>query len=157
MEARRRLLDTAALAGRRVLIAEDNLINRVVAKKMCAALGINVAVANDGAEAVAAAMAAAEMGPPFDAILMDCSMPTMSGTDATRALRAAGVLTPVIGFTANASTADRDACLLSGMDGFLSKPVLKDRLAEALLLVLTGRAKFQDRDTFAAAPAFVGA
>lgn len=148
MEARRRLLDTAALAGRRVLLAEDNLINQTVAKKMCASLGIAVAVANDGHEAVTLAKAS-----PYDAILMDMSMPGMGGCDATRALRAAGIRTPVIGFTANASTADRDACLASGMDGHLSKPVLRDRLAEALLLVLTGRAKFQDRDTFA--PAFV--
>ena len=163
MEARRRRLDTAALHGRRVLLAEDNLINQTVATRMCASLGISVTVASNGEEAIAAVRGCGGSGradtggatsptaPPFfDVILMDMSMPGVNGCDAARALRAQGCATPIVAMTANASDADRDACMAAGMDGFLSKPVLRDRLAEALLLVLTGRARFQDSDTFAA-------
>jgi CheY-like chemotaxis protein len=130
---------------------------------MCASLGISVTVASNGEEAIAAVRGCGGSGradtggatsptaPPFfDVILMDMSMPGVNGCDAARALRAQGCATPIVAMTANASDADRDACMAAGMDGFLSKPVLRDRLAEALLLVLTGRARFQDSDTFAA-------
>jgi len=80
----------------------------------------------------------------YDAVLMDMSMPVLGGVAATAALRAAGCGVPVVAMTANASDADRDACLGSGMDGHLVKPVLPGRLAEALVLVLSGRARFAD-------------
>ena len=57
--------------------------------------------------------------------------------------------TPIIAMTANASDKDRDECLDAGMDGFLSKPVLKDRLSEAILSVISGRRQFSDKNTVA--------
>jgi CheY-like chemotaxis protein len=51
---------------------------------------------------------------------------------------------PIVAMTANASDRDKDECLTAGMDGFLSKPVLKERLAEAIMLVMSGRAQYQD-------------
>ena len=57
--------------------------------------------------------------------------------------------TPIIAMTANASDKDRDECLDAGMDGFLSKPVLKDRLSEAILSVISGRRRFSDKNTVA--------
>lgn len=59
-----------------------------------------------------------------------------------QAVRRAGVSVPIVAMTANASDRDRDECLSSGMDGFLSKPVLKDRLAEAILLAASGRGRY---------------
>ena len=57
--------------------------------------------------------------------------------------------TPIIAMTANASDKDGDECLDAGMDGFLSKPVLKDRLSEAILSVISGRRRFSDKNTVA--------
>ena len=62
-------------------------------------------------------------------------------------IRRCGAVVPIVAMTANSSDKDRDECLESGMDGFLSKPVLKDRLAEALLTAVSGRRQFQDRGT----------
>lgn len=203
-------LRSSALAGRRVLLVEDNLINQTVARKMLHSLGLQCEVASNGLEAVqaveramraaeggaaggadAAAAAAVTPGPPpagrdagppvcervcagggaaeaqsgaaaeaggggsnarpaaalaagrplplaFDAVLMDMMMPVMGGVDATRAIRRLGCRVPILAMTANASDRDRDECRAAGMDGFLSKPVLKDRLAESLLKVLEG-------------------
>eukprot|EP00798_Chlamydomonas_sp_ICE-L_P026867 gene26867-4474_t len=71
----------------------------------------------------------------FDLILMDMLMPIMGGLDATRAIRQLGCDVPILAMTANASDKDRDQCRSAGMDGFLSKPVLKDRLAGSILEV----------------------
>lgn len=62
-------------------------------------------------------------------------------------IRRLGGSVPIVAMTANSSDKDRDECLESGMDGFLSKPVLKDRLAEAIMSAVSGRRQFQDRDT----------
>lgn len=59
-----------------------------------------------------------------------------------QAIRRGGISVPIVAMTANASDRDRDECLAAGMDGFLSKPVLKDRLAEAIMLVTSGRARY---------------
>eukprot|EP00884_Botryococcus_braunii_P011493 jgi/Botrbrau1/20344/Bobra.0006s0014.1 len=144
MELRRKKLDTSILQGRRVLLAEDNLINQTVAKKMLQNLGLVCEVASNGQEAVDLARAAADARRQFDVILMDMSMPLMGGVEATRVIRRAGLDVPIVAMTANASDRDRDECLVAGMDGFLSKPVLKERLAEAIMLVMSGRAQYQD-------------
>lgn len=75
----------------------------------------------------------------YQIILMDMMMPVMNGCDATKAIRKAGVEIPVVAMTANASTKDRDLCMQAGMNGFLSKPVLKPKIAEAILAALDGQ------------------
>lgn len=155
----RTAIDTTTLQGRRVLLAEDNLINQTVARKMLTSLGLACVVASNGAEAVAAVKrtmpggstsvgAQGEGGgakdPPYDCILMDMMMPVMNGVEATVALRACGATLPIIAMTANASDADRDECWAAGMDGFLSKPVLKEQLAAALAAALAGHRHFSD-------------
>jgi CheY-like chemotaxis protein len=146
-------LDTSCLTGKRVLLAEDNLINQTVARKMLSSLGMSVEVAVNGLEALNAVQrcggvtsgggggvtsdtAGAPGDTGFDIILMDMAMPVMGGVEATRAIRAAGHRLPIVAMTANASDKDRDECADSGMDGFLSKPVLREQLARALLAVL---------------------
>ena len=214
-------LDTSKLMGLRVLLAEDNLINQTVAKKMLTSLGMTVEVAVNGLEALQAvqragqrargvgttsgsssytssgngqgggggkrgadgdsglglahagragsgsgigsleaasktpqevlpdAEAAAEVAPGrgavvprecepggFDFVLMDMAMPVMGGVEATQSIRRDRYTLPIIAMTANASDKDREECAGAGMDGFLSKPVLRDQLARALLDVL---------------------
>ncbi len=63
---------------------------------------------------------------------------------AAQVLRRLGYTLPIVAMTANASDRDRDECLNAGMDGFLSKPVLKNRLAEAIVQVISGRARYKD-------------
>ena len=71
-------------------------------------------------------------------------MPGIGGVEATRRLRSLGHAVPIVALTANASERDRDECMEANFDGFLSKPVTRDRLAEALVLAISGRARFQD-------------
>jgi signal transduction histidine kinase/CheY-like chemotaxis protein len=120
----------------RVLLAEDNAVNRMVAGQMLRALGCTVTQAEDGAAAVAAFEAGT-----FDAIFMDCQMPLMDGYEATRRIRAQEAArglprVPIIALTANALEGDAEACLASGMDRHLGKPYTQDLLAEALKAIL---------------------
>ncbi len=108
----------ASAAGLRVLLAEDNPVNALLARALLTRAGCTVDRAGGGAEAVAAALAQ-----PYDLILMDMRMPDLSGLDAARAIRAAGRTTPIVALTANAFDDDRKACREAGMDGFLSKPL----------------------------------
>ena len=123
---------TAALParGRRVLLAEDNPVNRRVTRALLERLGCRVDLAEDGAEAVAA-HAARE----YDAILMDCQMPELDGYEATARIRAAETgrrRTPIVALTASAMSGDRERSLAAGMDDYLAKPVNVERLSEAL-------------------------
>jgi CheY-like chemotaxis protein len=103
----------------RVLVAEDNTTNQVVAFGMLHKLGYeNVSLANDGVQAYEMAV-----GNAFDLILMDCQMPEMDGYEATRRLRAAGCTAAIIAMTANAIKGDRERCLAAGMNDYLSKPI----------------------------------
>jgi TMAO reductase system sensor TorS len=105
----------------RVLLAEDNPVNRELAVAMLEAVGIEVAVAADGREAVELAGKGG-----IDLVLMDCQMPEMDGFAATRAIRSGdvpgGARLPIVALTANAMEGDRERCLESGMDEYLSKP-----------------------------------
>ena len=107
-----------AAMGLRVLLAEDNPVNALLARALLTRAGCTVDRAATGEEAVGAALAQ-----PYDLILMDMRMPGMSGLDAARAIRAAGCDTPVVALTANAFDDDRRACREAGMDGFLTKPL----------------------------------
>ena len=123
---------SASLQGRRVLMAEDNAVNMMIAVALLEAWGLQVAQASDGHEAMTAVQEAAALGRPFDAVLMDVQMPRMSGHEATRALRAGGYRLPIIALTAAALVTERDEALRAGMDDFLTKPIDAERLRAAL-------------------------
>ena len=116
----------------RILLAEDNITNQRVALGMMAKMGLQAEAVGNGWEAIEALRSR-----PFDLVLMDVQMPEMDGLDATRAIRATrdGTLNPdvpIIAVTAHALTGDRDRCLASGMDDYISKPVKPDVLARLL-------------------------
>jgi PAS domain S-box-containing protein len=126
--------------GLSILVAEDNEINALLAQSLLKRLGHRCAVAATGDAAVATWSSAQAAGAPFDLVLMDVHMPGSDGIAATRRLRAletehGGIRTPVIALTANAQDEDRDACLGAGMDGFLTKPLDRERLAAALAAI----------------------
>ncbi len=122
-----------------VLLVEDNAVNRQVAQRLLALNGITYSVAENGQEAVDALDQGA-----FDAVLMDCQMPVMDGYTATRMRRqketGAGLARiPIIAMTANAMAGDREKCLNSGMDDYMSKPLNRARLEQTLRKWLDGR------------------
>jgi CheY-like chemotaxis protein len=114
----------------RVLVAEDNPVNQLVAVEMLKRLGCRADVVGNGREAVEA------MGKlPYDLVFLDCHMPEMDGFDACRAIREAepqGQHTPIIAMTASALKGDRERCLAAGMDDYVPKPVRMADLATAV-------------------------
>jgi len=102
----------------RVLLAEDNPVNAVLARSLLERAGCSVDRVASGEEAVAAALSGA-----YDLIFMDQRMPGLSGRDAARTLRDRGCRTAIIALTADAFEEDRQACLAAGMDDFLTKPL----------------------------------
>jgi signal transduction histidine kinase/DNA-binding response OmpR family regulator/NO-binding membrane sensor protein with MHYT domain/HPt (histidine-containing phosphotransfer) domain-containing protein len=119
--------------GLRVLVAEDNPVNQIVAEEYLLSLGCSVTIAENGVQALAEIDRGA-----FDVVLMDCQMPEMDGYTATRQIRArekAGGYAhlPILAVTANAYEADRKLCIDAGMDSYLSKPYSQSQLAEAVL------------------------
>ena len=114
-------------SGVRVLLAEDNRVNQVVARRMLQKVGVTVFIAENGAEAVEQVSAM-----DFDLILMDCQMPEMDGYEASRELRRRGVTLPIVAMTANALSGDRQLCLDAGMDDYITKPVKQGKLQRIL-------------------------
>ena len=116
--------------GLHILLAEDNKMNQIVAKKLMDKLGCSYVIANNGVEC----LGILEAG-HFDLILMDCMMPEMDGLEATRRIRASGsnyASIPIIAFTANAMPSERQDCLDAGMDDYIDKPVDLDRITNLL-------------------------
>lgn len=123
----------APVAGARILVVEDNDINRQVLKGMLGVLGCRTAVAANGLEGVQAATA----GERPDVVLMDCEMPVLSGYEATREIRRweadSGVQRmPILAVTADAFRDSHERCLEAGMDDVLTKPLSIDQLGAAL-------------------------
>jgi signal transduction histidine kinase/DNA-binding response OmpR family regulator len=110
----------ADIAGARVLLVEDNAINREVATEMLRAFGVQVIVATNGEEALQKVA-----GECFAAVLMDVQMSVMNGFEATRKIRADPTMPqpPIIAMTANVLSGDRERCLAAGMDDYISKPI----------------------------------
>src|SRR5262249_8751071 len=129
-----------AHAGLAILVAEDNDINALLARALLIKLGHRPTMAKNGAIAVESWLAAQVTGEPYDLVLMDVNMPEVDGIEATRRIRAAEseravARTPIVALTANAFDEDRNACVDAGMDGFLSKPLDRERLEAALAAV----------------------
>ena len=114
-----------AMYNGKVLVAEDNPSNQKLIAILLQRMGLEVILVGDGIEAVA------QCGEQsFDIILMDMQMPNMNGYDATRQLRSQGIKTPIIAVTANAMTGDEKKCIDVGCDGYLSKPIDRNKLED---------------------------
>ncbi len=115
----------AVIAGARILVVEDNLVNQEVAVGLLEARGAVVRTADNGQQALDLLLLEA-----FDCVLMDVQMPVMDGLRATALIRANPRLAamPVLAMTANARNEDRQRCLAAGMDDFMTKPVDPDKL-----------------------------
>jgi CheY-like chemotaxis protein len=114
----------------RILVAEDNRVNRKVAQGLLTLLGCQFDFAENGREAVDLACTG-----KFGLILMDCQMPEMDGFAATRAIRKwqeGRRRTPIVALSASVSPSDRAKCLAAGMDDCLAKPIEKQKLQDAL-------------------------
>jgi two-component system sensor histidine kinase/response regulator len=121
-------------AGSRILLVEDDLINREVALELLADVQLDVDCAEDGEQAVLLAGKNR-----YALILMDMQMPKMDGLEATRALRARPELqaTPILAMTANAFVEDKVRCFDAGMNDFIAKPIDPEALFETLLMWLS--------------------
>ena len=119
-----------------VLVAEDNLVNQKVAMRLLEKVGHRVTLAASGREAIEKLLLGG-----FDLILMDVQMPEMTGLEATEAIRRAergsSRHIPILAMTAHAMKGDRERCLASGMDGYVSKPIRPRELLDALHRVIS--------------------
>jgi PAS domain S-box-containing protein len=112
---------------KRVLVAEDNLINQKVILKQLEKLGVKALAVANGYEVLSALE-----GFDYDLILMDCQMPELDGYETSRMLRNKNLTIPILALTANAVTGDREKCLEAGMDDYLIKPINIRQLTSAL-------------------------
>ncbi len=125
------------VGGLSVLVAEDNEINALLMRSLLTKLGHRVVIAVHGEAALESWLAASSAGTPYDLVLMDIQMPRLDGIEATKRIRAheaatGGHHTPILALTANALVEDRYACFEAGMNGFLIKPLDREKLEEAL-------------------------
>ena len=130
--------------GLSVLVAEDNEINALLMRSLLTRLGHQAVIATNGEAALESWLSAKSAGTPYDLVLMDIQMPTLDGIETTRRIRAReaaqpGRKTPILALTANALVEDRYACFEAGMDGFLIKPLDRDKLADALANLAAAR------------------
>jgi CheY-like chemotaxis protein len=128
---------TAPKRGLSVLVAEDNEINALLLRSLLSRLGHDVVITTNGEEALESWLAAKSAGAPYDLVLMDIQMPQLDGVETTKRIRGReagqpGRRTPILALTANTLVEDRYACFEAGMDGFLIKPLDREKLADAL-------------------------
>ena len=143
--------ERAELSGLRVLLAEDSLYNQKLAVALLERKGHHVVVANNGVEAVQLARTQS-----FDLVLMDVQMPEMDGLQATKMIRedqsASRRRVPIVAITAQAMKGDRERCLESGMDDYLTKPVRSAQLYEKIGMVVGLAREREEREGHPAAP-----
>jgi CheY-like chemotaxis protein len=123
--------------GLAILVAEDNEINALLMRSLLTRLGHHAVITTNGEEALESWLAAKSAGAPYDLVLMDIQMPQLDGIETTKRIRAreageSGRQTPILALTANTLVEDRYACFEAGMDGFLIKPLDREKLSEAL-------------------------
>lgn len=123
--------------GLSILVAEDNEINALLMRSLLTKLGHRVMIAVHGEAALESWLAAWSAGAPYDLVLMDIQMPQLDGIEATKRIRAheaaaGGRHTPILALTANTLVEDRYACFEAGVNGFLIKPLDREKLDEAL-------------------------
>jgi len=127
----------APARGLSILVAEDNEINALLMRSLLTRLGHLAVITTNGEEALESWLAAKSAGAPYDLVLMDIQMPQLDGIETTRRIREReagqpGRQTPILALTANTMVEDRYACFEAGMDGFLVKPLDREKLADAL-------------------------
>jgi PAS domain S-box-containing protein len=123
--------------GLSILVAEDNEINALLMRSLLTRLGHHAVITTNGEQALESWLSAKSAGAPYDLVLMDIQMPQLDGIETTKRIRAReagqpGRQTPILALTANTLVEDRYACFEAGMDGFLIKPLDRDKLADAL-------------------------
>ncbi|MGI8525815.1 MAG: ATP-binding protein [Pseudolabrys sp.] len=127
--------------GLSILVAEDNEINALLARALLARLGHHATVAAHGQAAVDIWATARERGQPFDLVLMDLHMPGLNGFETARRIRCleadAGPRTPIFALTANAFGENREAASAADMDGFLVKPLEREKLMAVLAAIMS--------------------
>jgi len=127
----------APLQGLSILVAEDNEINALLMRSLLTRLGHHAVITTNGEAALESWLSAKSAGTPYDLVLMDIQMPQLDGIETTRRIRSLeagqpGRQTPILALTANTLVEDRYACFEAGMDGFLIKPLDREKLVDAL-------------------------
>jgi CheY-like chemotaxis protein len=128
---------TALVGGLSILVAEDNEINALLMRSLLTRLGHHAVITTNGEEALESWRSAKSASTPYDLVLMDIQMPQLDGIETTSRIRSLeagqpGRPTPILALTANTLVEDRYACFEAGMDGFLIKPLDREKLADAL-------------------------
>lgn len=140
-------METPAIAlphGLSVLVAEDNEINALLMRSLLTRLGHHAVITTNGEQALESWLSAKSAGTPYDLVLMDIQMPQLDGIETTKRIRSleasqSGRQTPILALTANTLVEDRYACFEAGMDGFLIKPLDREKLADALANLAASR------------------
>jgi PAS domain S-box-containing protein len=128
---------SAPAGGLSILVAEDNEINALLMRSLLNRLGHHAMITTNGEAALESWLSEKSAGTPYDLVLMDIQMPQLDGIETTKRIRGLeagqpGRQTPILALTANTQVEDRYACFEAGMDGFLIKPLDREKLADAL-------------------------